>query len=103
LCLPKILHVFSWNYPYITMWKHANFHMVFEYYWLYRVWSVMVDPKYLQSDVFGRYFVLIWKIFCAYRKLSMCCYSTIHTYPCGNMQISSWFLNITVCVVLEVE
>jgi hypothetical protein len=57
LCLPKILHVISWNYPYITMWKHANFHMVFEYYWLYRVGSVMVDPKYLPSDVFGRYFV----------------------------------------------
>jgi hypothetical protein len=31
--------------------------VVFEYYWLYRVESGMVDPKYLKSDVFGRYFV----------------------------------------------
>ena len=39
------------------MWHLANFHVVFEYYWLYRVESGMVDPKYLKSDVFGRYFV----------------------------------------------
>jgi hypothetical protein len=31
--------------------------VVFEYYWLYRVESGMVDPKYLKSDVFGRHFV----------------------------------------------
>jgi hypothetical protein len=49
--------MFLCNYPYITMWHLANFHVVFEYYWLYRVGSGMVDPKYLLSDVFGRYFV----------------------------------------------
>jgi hypothetical protein len=30
-------------------------------------------------------------------------YGIIHTQPCGNMQISTWFLNITVCIGLEVE
>jgi hypothetical protein len=45
--LPKILHMFLCHYPYITMWHLANFHMVFEYYWLYRVGSGIGDPKYL--------------------------------------------------------
>jgi hypothetical protein len=57
LCLPIVVLGYVWYYPYITLWNHANFHMVFEYYWLYRVGSGMVDPKYLLSDVFGRYFV----------------------------------------------
>jgi hypothetical protein len=57
LCLPIVVHGYVWYYPYITLWKHANFHTVFEYYWLYRVGSGMGDPKYLLSYVFGRYFV----------------------------------------------
>ncbi len=34
-----------------------HFHVVFEYYWFYRVECGIGDPKYLLSDVFGRYFV----------------------------------------------
>jgi hypothetical protein len=69
--LPKILHVFLCNYPYITMWHLANFHVVFEYYWLYRVGSGMVDPKYLLSDVFGRYFVPTKNTPCVFMELSI--------------------------------
>jgi hypothetical protein len=47
--LPKNLHVSLWNYPYITMWKLANFHMVFEWYWLYRAGDGTGDLKYLKS------------------------------------------------------
>jgi hypothetical protein len=57
LCLPIVDHGYVWYYPYISMWKHANFHMVFDYNWLCRVGSGMGDPKYLLSSVFGRYFV----------------------------------------------
>jgi hypothetical protein len=45
--LPKIFHVSLWNYPYITMWNLANFHVVFESYWLYMVVCGIGDPKYL--------------------------------------------------------
>jgi hypothetical protein len=30
-------------------------------------------------------------------------YGTIHTQPCGNMQIYTWFLINTVCIGLVVE
>jgi hypothetical protein len=30
-------------------------------------------------------------------------YGIIHTQPCGNLQISMWFMSITVCIGLEVE
>jgi hypothetical protein len=71
LCLPKILHVFSWNYPYISMWKHANFHVVFDYNWLCRVGSGMGDTKYLLSYVFGRYFVPTKNTPCVFMELSI--------------------------------
>jgi ribosomal protein L16/L10AE len=57
LCLPIVVHGYVWYYPYISMWKHANFHVVFDYNWLCRVGSGMGDPKYLLSYVFGRYFL----------------------------------------------
>jgi hypothetical protein len=47
LCLPIVVHGYVWYYPYISMWKHAIFHMVFEYYWLCRVCSRMGDAKYI--------------------------------------------------------
>jgi hypothetical protein len=47
LSLPKFLHVSLWNYPYITMWKPANFHMVFECKWLHRAGDGSGDLKYL--------------------------------------------------------
>jgi hypothetical protein len=57
LCLPIVVQWYVWYYPYTTMWKHAYLHVVFDYNWLYRVGSGMGDPKYLKSDLFGRYFV----------------------------------------------
>jgi hypothetical protein len=47
LCLPKVVHVLVQYYPYISMWKHANFLMVFEYYCLCSFGSGIGDPKYL--------------------------------------------------------
>jgi hypothetical protein len=46
LCLPIVVHGYEWYYPYTTMWKHAKFHVVFEYYCLYRVGSGMGDTIY---------------------------------------------------------
>jgi hypothetical protein len=64
------------------MWKHANFHIVFDHYWLYRV-SGMVDPKYLKSDVFGRYFVPTESCPCVGTVFSIHNHVETCKYPCG--------------------
>ncbi len=86
LCLTIVVHGYVWYYPYKTMWKHAYFDMVFDYYWLYRVGSGMGDPKYLKSDVFGRYFVptnscpCVGMVFSIHNHVETC------KYPCGTFQ-----------------
>jgi hypothetical protein len=47
LCLTIVVHGYVWYYAYLSMWKHANFQVVFDYYCLYRVGIGMGDPKYL--------------------------------------------------------
>jgi hypothetical protein len=47
LSLPKLFLVYVWYYPYIFMWKLANFHVVFECFWLHRAGDGTGALKYL--------------------------------------------------------
>jgi hypothetical protein len=59
LCLTIVVHGYVWYYAYLSMWKPANFQVVFDNYCLYRVGIGMGDPTSV--------IVCIWKIFCAYQ------------------------------------
>ena len=54
--IQKLFHVWAWIHLAITMWKIANFHMDFAFYWFDMVGLVMAHLNYLTLVIFLRYF-----------------------------------------------